>query len=227
MGASPLVAASGWSAGAPIPEREAWGRRPDTLWNGRTHPERPAAPSPEAIVHLLVELGVPFATFDPTGRCTELSPAARALLGDDAERACRLGASLLEPLLANHATSSADLPDSVSTLRPGGGHLLRAQRLPAGDPRRTGIVLILPIRTARSPLDGASWGLSGREWEVAALIAGGASARDAAASLGISVHTVRRHTERVFAKLGVKSRMQLVVLIGAATERSAHPTPAR
>lgn len=161
-------------------------------------------------VQLLARLGVAFATFDLTARCTELSPAAHSLLGTDAERVCRLGARLLEPLLGARTPATAE----KSMLAPGAAFLLRAQRLPSGDPRRAGIVLFLPSRTATIAIDGASLELSRREQEVAVLITGGASTRDVACSLGISAHTVRRHTERIYTKLGVRSRMQLAVLLG-------------
>ncbi|MDQ2650043.1 MAG: LuxR C-terminal-related transcriptional regulator [Actinomycetota bacterium] len=49
-------------------------------------------------------------------------------------------------------------------------------------------------------------GLTSREAEVLALIAGGASNKDIAAALGLSVKTVSRHIENIFTKLGVSSR---------------------
>jgi DNA-binding CsgD family transcriptional regulator/tetratricopeptide (TPR) repeat protein len=48
--------------------------------------------------------------------------------------------------------------------------------------------------------------LSARELEVLRLVAAGKTSRDIAAALGISQHTVRRHLENTFAKLGVSSR---------------------
>lgn len=48
--------------------------------------------------------------------------------------------------------------------------------------------------------------LSARELEVLALVADGKTSREIAASLTISQHTVRRHLENTFAKLGVNSR---------------------
>jgi DNA-binding CsgD family transcriptional regulator len=52
--------------------------------------------------------------------------------------------------------------------------------------------------------------LSVRELEVLGLVAEGHTSREIASSLGISRHTVRRHLENTFAKLGVKSRAAAV-----------------
>jgi ATP/maltotriose-dependent transcriptional regulator MalT len=57
--------------------------------------------------------------------------------------------------------------------------------------------------TSESPGRGA---LSARELEVLGLVAQGNTSREIAAALTISQHTVRRHLENTFAKLGVKSR---------------------
>jgi DNA-binding CsgD family transcriptional regulator len=50
------------------------------------------------------------------------------------------------------------------------------------------------------------FGLTHREAEVARCLAAGCSNADVATSLGITVHTVRRHVERVFQKLAVRTR---------------------
>jgi DNA-binding CsgD family transcriptional regulator len=49
-------------------------------------------------------------------------------------------------------------------------------------------------------------GLTERELEVLRLVAGGSSNRQIAAALSISEHTVARHLQNIFAKLGVSSR---------------------
>ena len=48
--------------------------------------------------------------------------------------------------------------------------------------------------------------LTPREHQVAVELSYGSSNRDIAQRLGLSVHTVRHHTERVLAKLRVRSR---------------------
>lgn len=180
--------------------------------------EREESHSPREIVRLLRTLGVPFATFDPVSRCTELSPAARALLGDDADHVCRLGARLLESMPADAgAPSLGSRADSALSCVAGGRHALRAQRLPRGDPQRVGIVVMLPMRGGADGLESHRWGLSRREAEVAVLIARGSSTSDVACSLGISAHTVRRHTERIYAKVGVRTRLQLAVVLASGS----------
>jgi DNA-binding CsgD family transcriptional regulator len=51
-----------------------------------------------------------------------------------------------------------------------------------------------------------TYGLSGRELEVLRLIASGRTNRDIAAELVVSEHTVARHVQNIFGKLGVSSR---------------------
>jgi ATP/maltotriose-dependent transcriptional regulator MalT len=53
---------------------------------------------------------------------------------------------------------------------------------------------------------GDAHGLTERELEVLRLVAAGMSNRQVAADLLISIHTVRRHVQNIFAKLGVSSR---------------------
>jgi ATP/maltotriose-dependent transcriptional regulator MalT len=54
--------------------------------------------------------------------------------------------------------------------------------------------------------DGAAHGLTARELEVLRLVAAGKSNRGVAVALVISEHTVARHMQNIFAKLGVSSR---------------------
>ena len=62
--------------------------------------------------------------------------------------------------------------------------------------------------------------LTSREIQVARLLASGANNDDIGASLHISPHTVRRHTEKVFVKLKARSRAE----VGAILRGVGHTT---
>jgi DNA-binding CsgD family transcriptional regulator len=57
-------------------------------------------------------------------------------------------------------------------------------------------------------------GLTAREIDVARLVASGVSNREAARTLSLSESTVKTHLKRVYAKLGVRTRTHLALLIG-------------
>jgi DNA-binding CsgD family transcriptional regulator/tetratricopeptide (TPR) repeat protein len=82
------------------------------------------------------------------------------------------------------------------------------------DARRA--ALAARCETARTPVlvrAGTVVTLSGRERDVAVLAAGGLSSRAIAAELLLSVRTVDNHLGRVYAKLGVSSRAELVTAL--------------
>jgi DNA-binding CsgD family transcriptional regulator len=62
------------------------------------------------------------------------------------------------------------------------------------------------IDALKGPADADLHGLTARETEVLSLAAAGKTNRDIAAELVISEHTVARHLQNIFAKLGVSSR---------------------
>lgn len=74
----------------------------------------------------------------------------------------------------------------------------------------------IPAVGAADPLAAcrAAWEavLTDRELEVAMLIVAGAANRQVGEILGVSVRTVEVHASRIFAKLGVRSRVELTVL---------------
>jgi DNA-binding NarL/FixJ family response regulator len=53
--------------------------------------------------------------------------------------------------------------------------------------------------------------LTPREEQVVALVAEGLSNRDTARELGLSEHTVKKYLFRIFDKLGISSRVELVL----------------
>ena len=76
----------------------------------------------------------------------------------------------------------------------------------------TGPVVVLVERVQAQPrLDADEWSrfhLTSRELEVARLLAAGHSTADVARTLGISIHTARRHSENLLSKVGVHSRAE-------------------
>ena len=67
--------------------------------------------------------------------------------------------------------------------------------------------------------------LTPKEYQVAAMIADGASNRDAANSLLLSTRTVETHLARVYRKLGINSRSQLVLEFSKGRRRSPDAPP--
>lgn len=63
-------------------------------------------------------------------------------------------------------------------------------------------------------------GLSAREAQVAAGILEGMSAKGIARTLGISFHTVNTHTKRLFRKVEISRRSELIPLVLRFLERS-------
>lgn len=53
--------------------------------------------------------------------------------------------------------------------------------------------------------------LTSREEQVVALVADGLSNRDVASELGLSEHTVKKYLFRIFDKLGISNRVELVL----------------
>ena len=65
-------------------------------------------------------------------------------------------------------------------------------------------------RDSGAQLSLARFGLTGREAQVARLLARRATNREIAEQLDLSPHTVRHHVENIFAKLGIHSRRSIV-----------------
>jgi DNA-binding CsgD family transcriptional regulator len=161
-----------------------------------------------SVPELLQYFGVAMATFDEAGRLTGLSPSLSRLLGKRAEHFSRVGSTLALTVIRRSGTEE----DVASALMPDGCLRLEAHRL-CTNGREAAVVVVHAARSEHPLIEGDTWGLSRREAEVASLIGGGASTRTIATALGISAHTVRRHTERVFTKVGVHRRQELIRLL--------------
>ncbi len=68
----------------------------------------------------------------------------------------------------------------------------------------------------------ARFGLSPREAQVALLLADGASNARIAETLGVTVHTARRHTEHVREKLGAENRAAVARIIQGGPDAAGH-----
>lgn len=101
-----------------------------------------------------------------------------------------------------------------------------AERLEAGTERALaeGALRALGVRTWRRgramKADEGLAALTGREREIATMVAAGATNPDIAQSLFLSRKTVERHVSNVMAKLGVRNRAQLAALLGRPGEDS-------
>jgi DNA-binding CsgD family transcriptional regulator len=98
-------------------------------------------------------------------------------------------------------------------LTPAGLYRLRCAFLPAGTLAADETIMVAvdppaPRLPSRQELR-HRFGLTAREADTTLLLALGASNKQIATELGISPHTVRTHAERIFRKLGVKSRKAL------------------
>jgi DNA-binding CsgD family transcriptional regulator len=70
-------------------------------------------------------------------------------------------------------------------------------------------------RSTAFPRDVVGETLSPQEYQVAMAASGGASTRDIAASLFISPKTVEAHLTRIYRKLNVSSKAQLIAKLGS------------
>ena len=90
---------------------------------------------------------------------------------------------------------------------------MSAHRLPRATGGVAAVVVLLPRPAEPVEAAAVDAGLTEREREVGRLITAGLSAKQIGGTLGISTHTVRHHTERIFTKLGVRSRASVAALL--------------
>ena len=188
----------------------------------------------------LAGLSIPALLLDFAGTVLDRTPALEALLRDEPQRD-RLAASAAVcsrtlGCVARHPGAGPSAPartpavswDVTLNRR---AYTMRA--LPIRDERSRRAAVVVAIERHEEVLLPAretlltAYGLTAREAEVARLLAAGASDRDAAARLGISVHTVRKHAEHVFTKLGIHSRKALALQLtslGARHDRTLAST---
>lgn len=166
----------------------------------------PAAPS----IRTLERFGIPFAAFSREGRQTYLSGAARELLDPATPRATQLWRQVgVAVATGRTGTFREHFPD-------GSRFSVTLRAVPDGGEQFAVAAVLCPVAT---PDPGgtcmADLGLTRREVAVARLIALGLSNKEVGAELGISIHTARRHTERIYQKLGVSSRSRVAHLLAS------------
>jgi len=164
-------------------------------------------------------------SLDRQGSVVSHTPAAEHWLGDleDLHPAwrgaggtpmpVRMVAGALRRSLDPAAAGDLDLVPRVRVRgRSGRWISLYASRAePSGGRPGETVVVIEPARPEEVAwLSVASYGLSAREEEVVRLVARGRSTREISGRLFVSEHTVQRHVQNAFEKVGVRSRGELV-----------------
>lgn len=159
-----------------------------------------------------------FACFDGTGRLIQQNSAMTMLFAMEPEhRALREQVSSFARTLGSSIRGTTPHAPGDRDLRPWRELRTTTQRyrmsvslLPAGLLATHSMIVVALNRVGlqqRSDAEmRATFALTPREVQIARLLAGRRSNSEIADALGVSAHTVRRHTERVLMKLGVHSR---------------------
>lgn len=148
---------------------------------------------------------------DIDGRATHLSPAVASVIDQLGGR--DHGSLPASMLAAVTATRTAGTPTDTR-IQGRDGRWLSLRTAPLSGPGGGQDVVVSIEATPRAALRRlalAAHGLTNREEEVALLVLQGASTRDIAGSLHLSPHTVQDHLKKIFDKVGVNSRRDLIV----------------
>lgn len=173
---------------------------------------RLATPS-SGLLRELDSFGIPFICFGDRACVTMVSTAAKLLLStirDADDVLVRIGREVtVEINSTDNLDGTGFFPlvremDAVGVVRVA----IRRPRQPDYTTRAVAVLSVSgPVQ------DDVASALTPRERQVARLIAHGSQSKEVAYQLGISTHTVRRHTERVFEKLRVRNRASLASLL--------------
>lgn len=171
-----------------------------------------------------------FLTLDPMGRVNSLNQAAETLLSEagmlrngQLMAEAEPGATALRLLLDAALGRASMLPPPLQ-IAPSRGPRLVIDAIPM--PRDfntllTGAVAIVTVRpsmeeTHSAVLQGA-FGLTGRELQIAEMLALGRDLSEIAQALGLSVATVRQHLKAAFRKTNTHRQAELVTLMAKHT----------
>lgn len=169
-----------------------------------------ASPAPFAIVAPLAAAGVPYGVFDAASGELWWAESAQGLMSHSEHRE-------LERYLSSVAHGSSAVHTCVvgGRLEPVGVPRVRLAISAHPEVSSATVVVLTPRPAAQQGV--VMDRLSLRERAVADLIARGESTKGIAADMGISEHTVRRHTEHLFTKLGVRTRAAVAAIVVATT----------
>lgn len=162
-----------------------------------------------------------FACFDAHGHLVQQNTGMTKLLAAEPEReklraqmsgiADTMGASVRRT--ARHVRADVAIPPWREIRTSSGNYRMSVSLLPAGLLATHSMIVVAlnrvdPHQRSDAQLR-AQFALTPREIQIARLLAARRGSAEIASALGVSVHTIRRHTERVLMKLGVHSRMEV------------------
>ncbi len=193
--------------------------------------------------------GAPLAVCEYDGRLVHATPALLAVTMADPEgsvllsAAARLTHTLRDALQRPRRSRSPGRQDVAEACSPSlavttqrGTYVLHAVQIGEallGPDRPLVLIRVDSPSAMMRPTPGslcARFRLSAREAQVALLLADGANNARIADTLGVTVHTARRHTEHVREKLGAENRVAVARIIQGGPDASGHPkseTPPR
>lgn len=174
----------------------------------------------------LEQFGVPFICFSDTCRVSHISESATRLLrscygsfASPLEALQECVATLIQspigagPLVSTSVPYDALLSDGQSTAR------CRVQFYRTSDRAQNTISVLALLVETEEPAPHFHVTLTQREREVALRISRGETTKSIANALAISGHTVRRHTEHIYEKSGVRTRGSLAAAYARASRR--------
>jgi DNA-binding CsgD family transcriptional regulator len=179
------------------------------------YPPRPSTPTPRVgIFDALDGLGLTVALYSGGGLLLEQTKALATIVETSSERD---GLLFLIRSAVDAVSAHADLArrrDDVTEAicRGSAAYTVRASVYQPGDEPMV-LVNVTPNTPGPTPLTDEQlrerYALTGSEIRVARLIAEAKANKVIAATLGISEHTARHHTERVMQKMGIHSRAEV------------------